>query len=83
MMTVMKASEKPETFTINGFTKLNHANTPALPNIVAAKINQGSGFFKKWNCSINLESDLSYSVGTQKIIDRITSASKAAIREKV
>ena len=59
MMIVIMPSEKPETLTINGLTKLNHANTPALPNMVAAKISQGSGFFRNWNCSVSLISDLS------------------------
>ncbi|SAG27899.1 Uncharacterised protein [Enterobacter cloacae] len=53
MIAVITPSEKPDTLTINGFTKLNQANTPALPNIVAAKINHGSGFFRKWNCSVS------------------------------
>ena len=44
MMIVINPSEKPERLTINGFTKRNHAKTPALPNMVAAKISHGSGF---------------------------------------
>ncbi|VTP68290.1 Uncharacterised protein [Leclercia adecarboxylata] len=47
MIAVITPSEKPDTLIMKGLTKLNQAKTPALPNMVAAKINQGSGFFRK------------------------------------
>ena len=50
---------------------------------VAAKISQGSGFFRNWNCSVSLISALSWISGTQISTERITSASNRAIRKKV
>ena len=83
MIAVITPSEKPDTLIINGLTKLNQAKTPALPNMVAAKINHGSGFFRKRNCSRRRVCDLSNVCGTHRATESSTSRLNAAIRKKV